>query len=62
MRRIDLCCLLLAPVAVGGLMTLVDTQAAVILLAAWNLLAWVPEIWLLQIVHDATPAMQCVLL
>lgn len=58
MRRIDLCCLLLAPVVVGGLMTYVSIRAAILLLAGWNLAAWLPECWLLQYVHDAHPALQ----
>ena len=41
-------------------MTLVNTRAAVVLLAAWNIVAWIPEIWLLRHVHDSTPAMQYV--
>ena len=48
MRRIDLTCLILAPIAVGCLMTFAGPRAAVAAICAWNLAAWAPECGLLR--------------
>lgn len=48
MRRIDLTCLIVAPVAVGFLMTFGGSRAAVAAICLWNLVVWVPEVALLS--------------
>ncbi|KAJ7532070.1 hypothetical protein O6H91_14G071000 [Diphasiastrum complanatum] len=58
MRRIDLSCKLLAPVAVGVLMSSVSILASAVLIATWNLLSVGFEYWLLYSVYSAIPALQ----
>ena len=48
MRRIDLSCLIAAPIAAGCLMTLASTRAAVMVMGLWNAAACVPECLLLS--------------
>lgn len=53
-RAVDLTCLLAAPILVGLLMTFVTSLAATVLLAGYALVAWVPEILLLNVaVHQS---------
>lgn len=55
MRRIDLTCLIVAPVAVGFLMTFGGSRAAVAAICLWNLVVWVPEVALLSYSVRQTP-------
>ena len=47
MRRIDLLCLLAAPIASGFCMTYLSLRAATAALAAWNAATWAPSVLLL---------------
>lgn len=55
MRRIDLSCKLLAPVAVGFLMSFVSVLASSILISVWNLTSVGVEYWLLHRVYVQMP-------
>ncbi|GBG86777.1 hypothetical protein CBR_g42062 [Chara braunii] len=57
MRRIDLSCLLLAPVAVGFLMSFLSMLSAAIAIATWNLVSFFLESYLLYRVYIAEPAL-----
>ena len=48
MKRIDLTCLIAAPIASGFLMTYGGIVSATCAIVAWCLVAWVPENLLLQ--------------
>jgi iron-regulated transporter 1 len=49
MRRIDLLCLMLAPIASGLLMTYAGLFPAVVIITAYNAVAWMPEVKMLQV-------------
>eukprot|EP00794_Sanderia_malayensis_P003608 gene3608-4118_t len=55
MRRIDLSCAILAPIAVGLIMTLVSNLAGIIFICAWNVLSFFAEYNLLLRVYRAVP-------
>jgi iron-regulated transporter 1 len=57
MRRIDLSCKLLAPVAAGLLMSLKSTVAAAVFIAVWNALSTFGEYYFLHIVYTKVPAL-----
>jgi iron-regulated transporter 1 len=57
MRRIDLSCKLLAPVAAGLLMSLKSTVAAAAFIAVWNALSTFGEYYFLYIVYRKVPAL-----
>ena len=59
MRRIDLTCLILAPIGVGFLMTYADARAAIVATLAWNLIAWRPECLLAAHAVLCSDALQC---
>ncbi len=59
MRRIDLTCLIVAPIAVGCLMTFAGSRAAVAAICLWNLLVWAPECALLRYGMDQVPHLRC---
>lgn len=56
-RRIDLSCKLLAPVAVGFIMSYVSVLASAIVLVLWNILSVGVEYWLLSSVYYAVPSL-----
>jgi hypothetical protein len=58
MRRIDLSCKLLAPVAVGFMMSSVSVLASAVLIAVWNVSSVGVEYWLLHHVYMAMPILQ----
>ncbi len=58
MRAIDLSCLLLAPA--GFLMTYTSISTAILAIAAWNLMAWVPECCLLVCAQHASAVLRSV--
>jgi iron-regulated transporter 1 len=58
MRRIDLSCKLLAPVAVGFLMSYASMLASAVLIAIWNVSSVGLEYGLLYIVYTAVPILQ----
>lgn len=60
MRRIDLTCLIVSPIAVGCIMTYASAQAAVLAVLAWNLAAWAPECLLAAHAVRQSDALQCV--
>jgi len=55
MRRIDLVCAILAPVAVGFIMTLGSNLAGIIFICAWNVISFFIEYNLLMLVYRAVP-------
>lgn len=57
MRRIDLSCKLLAPIAAGLLMSLKSTIAAAVFIAVWNALSTFGEYYFLHIVYQKVPAL-----
>jgi len=57
MKRIDLTCLIASPIMVGVLMSW-RLDAAIILIAVWNLAAWWPECALLRRAQRASPALE----
>ncbi|KAG0554856.1 hypothetical protein KC19_12G125500 [Ceratodon purpureus] len=58
MRRIDLSCKLLAPVAVGFMMSSVSMLSSAVLIAIWNVTSVWVEYWLLHHVYMAVPTLQ----
>lgn len=58
MRRIDLSCKLLAPVAVGFMMSSVSVLSSAILIAVWNVTSVGFEYWFLHHVYMAMPVLQ----
>lgn len=57
LRRIDLCCKILAPILVGQIMTYVSKVAGVIVLAGWNVLSVFLEYYLLWKVFQSVSAL-----
>ena len=57
LRRIDLSCAILAPVAVGIIMSLAHKFAGVIFICVWNLVSMVAEYYLLLSVYNVVPAL-----
>lgn len=57
MRRIDLSCKLLAPVAVGIMMSCVSVLASAVLITVWNVASVGFEFWLLHHVYMAMPVL-----
>ena len=55
MRRIDLTCAILAPVAVGFIMTLGSSVAGIIFICGWNVISFFAEYYLLLLVYRAVP-------
>ena len=55
MRRIDLVCAILAPLAVGFIMTLGSNLAGIIFICAWNIISFFIEYNLLMLVYRAVP-------
>lgn len=55
MRRIDLVCLIASPIASGFVMTYAGLRAAILVIIAWNLLGWVPEVYLLRHAMELVP-------
>lgn len=58
MRGVDLSCLLLSPIAAGFLMTYGGMQTAILVIALWNLAAWIPECYLLYVAQQASAALR----
>lgn len=56
-RRIDLSCKLLAPVAVGFIMSYVSVLASAIVIVIWNILSIGLEYWFLSSVYYAVPSL-----
>ena len=54
-RAVDLACLLAAPLVVGLVGTFCSMLVATLLLAAYTLLAWVPEVQLLSAAVRCSP-------
>lgn len=54
-RTIDLTCLVLAPILSGFLMTYVDTKVAIMEIAAFNLVAWIPEVIFARLAEKHAP-------
>ena len=61
MRRIDLISLIASPIAAGICMTYGGLVWAIILICAWNLIAWLPVGLLLARVHRTSPLLWCAL-
>ena len=57
MRRIDLCCKILAPIVVGQVMTYISKMAGVLFLAGWNVVSVFGEYYLLWKVFKAVAAL-----
>ncbi|KAI3430443.1 hypothetical protein D9Q98_005038 [Chlorella vulgaris] len=57
MRRIDLSCLIASPIMAGLDMQYGSLSAAVLLLLAWNLCSWFPEVLLLRYAQRCSPAL-----
>lgn len=55
MRRIDLTCAILGPMAVGLIMTLVSNFAGIIFICAWNIASFFAEYYLLLLVYRSVP-------
>ncbi|XP_065053412.1 solute carrier family 40 member 1-like isoform X2 [Rhopilema esculentum] len=55
MRRIDLSCAILAPIAVGLIMTLGSNFAGIIFICGWNTISFFVEYYLLSLVYRAVP-------
>jgi solute carrier family 40 (iron-regulated transporter), member 1 len=55
MKRIDLTCNVVAPLAFGILLDLTNTLVALILAGAWNAVSLVPEYILLKKIYDQVP-------
>jgi len=55
MRRIDLLCLLAAPMASGFCMTYLSLKAATAALACWNIITWAPSVLLLCYAEESLP-------
>lgn len=60
MRAIDLLSQMLGPVASGLLMSYSSMLAAIVVLSAYSLAAWLPEAWLLQAAHRCSHRLRCV--
>lgn len=57
LRRIDLCCKILAPILVGQIMTYISKVAGVLFLAGWNVVSVFGEYFLLWKVFQAVSAL-----
>jgi len=57
-RAVDLTCLLAAPILVGLLMTFATPLIATYVLAGYTLLAWLPEILLLNRAFQGSSALR----
>ena len=57
MRRIDLCCKLMAPVLVGAIITYTDYFTSTIFVAGWNVISYFAEFGLLCIVYCYVPTL-----
>ena len=55
MRRIDLTCAILAPVAVGLIMTLGSNVAGIFFICGWNIISFFAEYYLLLLTYRAVP-------
>ena len=55
MRRIDLCCKLMAPVVVGAVITYTDYFISTLFVAGWNVISYFAEFGLLCIVYYYVP-------
>lgn len=58
MRAVDLACLMLAPGAAGVLMTYTGITTSILVISAWNLIAWLPECYLLVCAQHAFPTLR----
>ena len=57
MRRIDLCCKLMAPLLVGAVITYTDYFISTLFVAGWNIISYFAEFGLLYIVYHYVPAL-----
>ena len=57
MRRIDLCCKLMAPVLVGAVITYTDYFTSTLFVASWNVISYFAEFGLLCIVYYYIPTL-----
>jgi iron-regulated transporter 1 len=57
LRRIDLSCKLLAPMAAGFVMTFAGPKTGALTIALWNLISTLPELHLLQRMYSNFPAL-----
>ena len=57
MRRIDLCCKLMAPVLVGAVITYTDYFTSTLFVAGWNVISYFAEFGLLCIVYYCIPTL-----
>ncbi len=51
--RINLTCMIVSPIVAGQLMTSFGMTTGLAFIAAWNLVSYVAEYWLLWIVYNA---------
>jgi hypothetical protein len=58
-RAIDLICLLASPILSGCLMTYLSPASAVMVLGAYGLMAWIPELWLLSWACSTSAKLRC---
>ena len=57
MRRIDLCCKLLAPALTGVILQHAGTFVTTVIVAVWNVVSFFGEIGLLWIVYKLIPSL-----
>ena len=57
MRRIDLCCKLMAPVLIGAVITYTDYFTSTLFVAGWNVFSYFAEFGLLYIVYYYVPTL-----
>ena len=57
MRRIDLCCKLLAPALTGVILQYSGPFTTTVVIAAWNILSYFGELGLLIIVYKLVPSL-----
>ena len=57
MRRIDLCCKLMAPVVIGAVLTYTDYFISTLFVAGWNIISFFAEFGLLCIVYYCVPTL-----
>ena len=57
LRRIDLSCKLLAPMAAGFVMTFAGPKTGALTIALWNIFSTIPELHLLQRMYNAYPVL-----
>lgn len=57
MRRIDLCCKLLAPALAGIILQYAGPFITTVIVAAWNIVAFFGEVGLLWMVYNLVPRM-----